>query len=340
MSGRVPVSFGVAVSCTAAGLALGWAADQAFGDPQRGHPVAGFGAAAAALERHTYAADRGRGAAHVAILVGGVAVGGAVLERAVASQPIRHALVMAMATWAVLGGRSLVREAELIRGHLDRGDLGAARLQVRNLVGRATESLDADEVARACIESLAENTSDAVVAPLFWGAVAGVPGLLAYRAANTLDAMVGHRSARYERFGWAAARLDDLANWVPARVTAALALAVASRGVGPGAGPVPLGWAANDIAAVLREARRHPSPNAGVVEAAFARVLGVSLGGSNVYDGRTEDRGVLGDGPPARVGDIDRAARLAQLVSATALAGAVALRLGISRPPRADARRR
>lgn len=318
---------------SAAGLALGWAADQAFGDPRRGHPVAGFGAAAAALERRTYAADRAHGVAHVAILVGGAAVAGAILERAVASHAGRHAALVATATWAVLGGRSLVREAGIIHGQLDRGDLTAARVQVRNLVGRDTASLDADGVARACIESLAENTSDAVVAPLLWGAVAGVPGLLAYRASNTLDAMVGHRSSRYERFGWAAARLDDLVNWAPARVTAALALAAAPAAhvvAEGGAGPPRQGSATAGIAAVRRDAHRHPSPNAGVVEAAFAGVLGVSLGGSNVYDGRAEDRGVLGDGPPAGVNDIPRATHLAQLVSAGALAIAVGVRVSLS----------
>ena len=138
------------------------------------------------------------------------------------------------------------------------------------------------------MESVAENTSDAVVAPLLWGAVAGLPGLLGYRAVNTLDAMVGHRSPRYRRFGWAAARLDDLANWVPARVGAGLAAALRRR------------WSAGPRAEALRAVAdgrgRHPSPNAGVVEAAFAGALGIRLGGRNVYDGRVEERGVLGDG--------------------------------------------
>ena len=193
----------------------------------------------------------------------------------------------------------------------------AARVQVRNLVGRDTTRLDADEVARACIESLAENTSDAVVAPLLWGGVAGVPGLLGYRAINTLDAMIGHRSPRYAEFGWAAARLDDLVNWVPARVAGALAI-VAGRGVGVGDGSAAL-------RAIRRDAPAHPSPNGGVVEAAFAGVLGVRLGGSNAYDGRVEDRGTLGHGPPATTRDIAPARRLARRVSAGAALAAVAL---------------
>ena len=148
--------------------------------------------------------------------------------------------------------------------------------QVRHLVGRDTAELSPEEVARATVESVAENASDAVVAPLLWGAVAGLPGLLGYRAANTLDAMIGHRSPRYLRFGWAAARLDDLANWVPARLAALAAAAWA---------PLVGGTAGNAVGVVRRDAGRHPSPNAGVVEAAFAGALDVRLGGRNAYHG-------------------------------------------------------
>ena len=297
------------------GLALGWALDQAFGDPRRWHPVAGFGSAATALEERTYAVRRARGVAHVALLVGTTVGLGILAERSTRRSRIAHTLVTAAATWAVLGGRSLTREASTIDGQLRRGDVAAARVQVRNLVGRDTTRLDADEVARACIESLAENTSDAVVAPLLWGGLLGVPGLLGYRAVNTLDAMVGHRNDRYREFGWAAARLDDVVNWAPARVAAALALASTEsreRGVA--------GWAA-----IRRDAPAHPSPNGGVVEAAFAGVLGVRLGGSNSYEGEIEDRGTLGTGPAASARDIARATRLAQRVSIGSLAVAVAI---------------
>ncbi len=188
---------------------------------------------------------------------------------------------------------------------------------MRNLVGRETADLSADEVARATVESLAENTSDAVVAPLFWGTVAGIPGLLGYRAVNTLDAMIGHRSPRYRRFGWAAARLDDVVNWLPARL-AAVATAAAAPLVG--------GSTRETLRIVVRDAGRHPSPNAGVVESAFAGALGVRLGGRNVYHGEAEDRGVLGDGRPVRTTDIARATRLAAVVSAAAMVGGVVLR--------------
>ena len=188
-------------------------------------------------------------------------------------------------------------------------------------MGRDPTWLDAGEVARATIESVAENTSDAVVAPLLWGAVAGPAGLLGYRALNTLDAMVGHRSPRYGRFGWAAARLDDAANLVPARVTALLAAAGSPRAA---------------LRAWHRDARRHPSPNAGPVEASFAGALGVRLGGTNVYGDAVEDRGHLGDGRPPAPSDIPPAVRLADRVGFTSLlvALAIARRRARRRPPR------
>src|SRR5262249_41107178 len=154
------------------------------------------------------------------------------------------------------------------------------------------------EVARAAVESVAENTVDAVVAPALWAALAGAPGVLAYRAVNTLDAMVGHRSTRYARFGWASARLDDAANWVPARVTAALVAAARPA------------RAAAIASAVRHQAPAHPSPNAGVAEAAFAAALGVRLGGRNAYGDRVELRPALGDGPPPAPADVARAVRL------------------------------
>ncbi len=301
----------------ATGLALGWFVDRLVGDPRRWHPVGGFGSVAARLEQHTYAPRRWRGVVHVVMLAGGASAFGVVAERVSRHHGAAHTLVTAAATWAVLGGRSLAREATIIDGQLRADDLAAARLQVRNLVGRDTSALDADEVARACVESLAENTSDAVVAPLFWGALLGVPGLLGYRAVNTLDAMIGHRSERYGEFGWGAARLDDLVNWAPARLSGILALAL-SLGVGQGS-------IREGLSAIRRDAPAHPSPNGGVVEAAFAGTLGVSLGGANVYDGRTENRGRLGGGRPAGVSDIQPATRLARRVSLAALGLAAAI---------------
>ena len=303
----------------AAGLALGHLADRRFGDPRRWHPVAGFGRAAAALETRTYADSRGRGVLHLALLVGTVTGGGLVLERQARSRPVAHTLLTAAATWTVLGGTSLGREAAAVHDLLAGDDLPGARQRLTHLVGRDTSVLDEGEVSRASVESVAENTSDAVVAPLLWGALLGVPGLLGYRAANTLDAMVGHRGERYGRFGWASARFDDLLNLPGARLSGLLAAALA-----PSVGGRPLAA----LRAWARDARRHPSPNAGVVEAAFAGALGVRLGGRNHYAHGVEDRVLLGDGPPPSRDDIDRSVRLADAVGtgAVAVAAAIALR--------------
>ncbi|MFC8501354.1 adenosylcobinamide-phosphate synthase CbiB [Pedococcus sp. NPDC057267] len=297
-----------------AGLVLGYAADLLLGDPRRGHPVAAFGRAAELLERHTYAPRRSRGVVHEAVLVGGVVVLGHGLNRL---PPAGKVVAVAVTTWVVLGGRSLSREAQAMQTLLHEGDLDGARVRIRNLVGRDPSALDADELARACVESVAENGSDAVVAPLVWGAVAGLPGMLGYRAVNTLDAMVGHRSPRYREFGWAAARFDDVLNWLPASVTvAATALATGSRR-----------GARHTFAVVRRDAPAHPSPNAGRVEAAFAAALGRQLGGRNDYDGVAEDRGRLGDGPAVTAEDIDHARALQHRIGLISLLGVVSARL-------------
>jgi len=299
------------------GLAVGYLADRVVGDPGRGHPVAGFGAAAVWLEARCYADRRAAGLVHTGALVGAGVALGVVVERLISNRSLSTVVTTAAATWAVLGGRSLSREAATVAGQLADGRLVAARDQVRHLVGRDTAELSTEEVARATVESVAENASDAIVAPLLWGAVAGLPGLIGYRAVNTLDAMIGHRTPRYLEFGWAAARLDDLANWVPARLAALAAAAWA---------PLIGGTAGKAIDVVRRDADRHPSPNAGVVEAAFAGALDVQLGGRNAYHGTVEDRGVLGNGRLVTVADIDRADRLAAAVSLTALVVAVLVR--------------
>ena len=301
----------------AVGLALGYLADTLLGDPRTWHPVAGFGRLATWLERRTYADARLAGVCHALLLAGGTIGLGALAERFGARRPMTTILLTGLATWTVLGGRSLRRAAAGVAEPLASGDLPAARTRVRHLVGRDVAELSESEVARATVESVAENTSDAVVAPLLWGAGLGVPGLLGYRAVNTLDAMIGHRSPRYERFGWAAARLDDLANWVPARASG-LTAALAARLVG--------GSPPHVLRVVRRDAGQHPSPNAGVVEAAFAAALGIRLGGRNSYCGQVSERGMLGDGPAAGAGDIPRANRLAGAVELFALALAVLLR--------------
>jgi adenosylcobinamide-phosphate synthase len=309
----------------ATGLALGVLADAVFADPRRGHPVAGFGRFAGAAERRVWRDSRAAGAAYTALCAGlPVAVaalaarrGGEVALTAPAARRGGEVALTALATWAVLGGTSLSREAHLMARHLDAGDLAAARARLRSLCARDPAELGEKELTRATVESVAENTGDAVVAPLFWGAIAGVPGLVGYRAVNTLDAMVGYRSERYANFGWAAARLDDLANLVPARVTGLLTVAAA-----PAVGGTPV-RAARALAAGRRN---HPSPNAGWCEAAAAGALDVRLGGANTYGARTETRPTLHpDGRAPEVADIGRAVRLSRVVACGAAALAVAV---------------
>jgi adenosylcobinamide-phosphate synthase len=311
----------------AAGLAAGVALDALLGDPRRGHPVAAFGAAASALESRDYADSRLRGAAHAAACILATAAPAVLLQRRTRGRPSLQAAAVALAVWAVTGARSLHHEAERTLVPVSENDLESARKLLPNLCGRDPAGLDGGEIVRAVIESVAENTSDAIVAPLVWGAIAGLPGLVAYRAVNTLDAMVGYRSPRYLRFGWAAARLDDAANWIPARVTAALTIAVAPLVSPKGSRP-----AASALRAVLRDGGRHPSPNAGRCEAAFAGALGVRLGGTNVYEGVTEARPGLGEGRAPEPDDARRAIRLSRAV--TVAATALAVLIALARPRR------
>jgi adenosylcobinamide-phosphate synthase len=297
-----------------AGLLLGFAADRLLGDPRRFHPVAGFGHLAGRAEKSLYADSRAAGTAYAGLLVGSTAAVGVLAERLVRDRPIARTLLTAAATWAVLGGRSLEREAEVMAGYLEDKDLVAARARLGHLCSRDATDLAADELARATVESVAENTSDACVAPLWWGGVFGIPGLIGYRAANTLDAMVGYRSARYRNFGWCAARLDDLLNLLPARACAVLTGFAAGR-----PGETWRVW--------RRDAPKHPSPNAGPVEAAFAGALDLRLGGTNTYGDEVEDRGSLGDGLPPTVPDIRRTAALARRVGYAAAVTAAILAL-------------
>ncbi len=300
----------------AGGIAAGVLADALAGDPQRGHPVALFGRAAAALEGHLYADRRSAGAAFTVASVALAASPVSAAERLAGGSIPASAALTAAVTWAVTGARSLTAEAARIRDALTAGDLPAARRLLPNLCGRDPQHLDASAITRAVVESVAENTSDAIVAPLWWGGLAGPSGLAGYRAINTLDAMVGHHSARYERFGWVSAWADDVANWLPARLTAVLTAACA-----PAVGGSP----AATWRAACRYGARHPSPNAGWCEAAFAGALGVRLGGPLSYDGQPEHRPELGTGRPPGPADITRAVRLSRAVTAGATAVAASL---------------
>lgn len=310
------------------GIALGVLADAVLGDPRRGHPVAGFGWCATALEGVTYRDDRAAGVVHTAALVVGVAAAAALVESRMSSG-LGRVVLTAAATWAALGGTTLTATGSRMADLLDADDTDSARELLPALCGRDPASLDHRGLARAATESVAENTSDAQVAPLLWAAIAGVPGVLAYRAVNTLDAMIGNRSARYARFGWAAARLDDLANYVPARLTGALAVVCA---------PLVGGSGARAARAWHRDAARHPSPNAGIPEASFAGALGVKLGGPTQYRHQLEIRPTLGDGPAPRVAELRTAVRLSRSVQAGA--SIVSLAVALLWQAAADQRRR
>lgn len=284
--------------------AAGLVADELLGEPPVPvHPVVWLGRGLTRVEHAVYADDRRAGAVHA---IAGAAIGLAA-GTAVPST--------ALAAYVTVAGSALRDAARSVAAALDGGDIAAARERLPALVGRDPSCLDEKEICRAVVESVAENTVDAVVAPALWASVAGARGAYTYRAANTMDAMVGHRSARYRNFGWAAARLDDVAAWVPARVTAALVAACRPR-------------AARDVARIVRrDAAAHPSPNGGVAEAAFAAALGLRLGGENRYDDRVELRPVLGDGRPPERHDITRAVALSRdagrmLAAVLAVAGA------------------
>lgn len=305
------------------GLVLGYALDVGLGDPRQRHPVAAFGNAAVAFERRVYADTRARGAVYWAVCVG-APVGLSVLaarcgaertgRRAVRS--VGRVVGTAAVTWAVVGQRSLLHEGRRLGDALHEATPEAARRRLPALCGRDPSVLDRQGLARAGVESLAENTSDGVVAPLLWGAALGVPGLVGYRAVNTLDAMVGNRSSRYRNFGWAAARADDVANLVPARLTALLTCLAA---------PLVGGQAFAAWRTWRRDCRSHPSPNAGHCEAAAAGALGLRLGGTSVYRGGVEHRPGLGDGRAPEPDDVRRAATLSGVVGLLALGVSAAM---------------
>ena len=294
------------------GVVLGLLVDRALGEPPaQVHPVVGFGHVMQKVERRCWADRFSAGLLYATVGASmGVCAG-----RAVRNVPVAVAIAVA--------GRSLREAATAVEWRLAAGDLPGARDAVSALVGRDPAQLDASAISAAVVESLAENSVDAVVAPVFWTIVAGAPGAFGHRAVNTMDAMVGHRSPRYHRFGTAAARLDDVANYVPARIYAALVAVVRP-------------WSARTvIEAVKRDAGSHPSPNSGVAEAAAAAALGRELGGPLRYGGRLEERPRLGTGPRPTAGDIARARLLAEQVELT-LAAVLILAASVRRGSRDD----
>ena len=304
-------------------LLLAMAVDALFGDPRwlwrhLAHPVVGMGWIIARLEGRWLdpamsAADQARRGLITSLLVIGLsaAVALAVQELCARSTVGWVVLVLAMST--LIAARGLYEHVAAVAAGLEQG-LAEGRRTVAHIVGRDPASLDAHGVARAAIESTAENFADGVVALLLWGVLFGLPGMAAYKAINTLDSMIGHRSPRYVHFGRFAARLDDVANWLPARLSALLILgaALCLPGMTPGAG-----WRA-----MWRDASRHRSVNAGWPEAAMAGALGLRLAGPRRYAGELVDDAWMGNGRAAATpSDIRRGLRL--LILACGLAAAL-----------------
>lgn len=290
--------------------ALAVALDLALGDPSdRFHPVRWLGMLIGWLERKIYVTDSGyAGGATLAAVTLLVTSGVIALVLRVGRKggAAGRLLAGAIVVYFTVSLRQLTRRALEVERHLETGHIADARRGVSAIVGRDTGALDACELTRATVESVAENTSDGVVAPLFYALTLGPLGAALYRAANTLDSMVGYRDDRYARFGWASARLDDLANLVPARLTSC-ALVAASWLSG--------GDAARAARTAIRDAGKHESPNAGWLEAAMAGALGVRLGGTNYYRGVPADCVHLGEATmplePAHIAGAVRYARLA-----------------------------
>lgn len=263
-----------------------------------------------------WADSTARGVAYLTVALAPVAAVGLAAEALTRRHPWAHGIATSAAGWLVIGAHSLAAEGEQMASELEAEDLAAARERLPHLCGRVPDTMPEQELARGTIESLAENTADSAVASLWWGAGLGIPGMLIHRASNTLDAMVGHHNPHYEHFGKAAARLDDALDWIPARLTGVVATVCA---------PLAGGDIVTTARIVHRDARNHPSPNGGWCESAWAGALGVRLGGRNVYPGgRVEYRGILGEGPRPRAGQVRHAASLVGTVTAVVVTAAAA----------------
>jgi adenosylcobinamide-phosphate synthase len=305
----------------AGAMAVAMAVDAFLGWPnwlfaRVGHPVTWLGRLIKVLDaRWNRASDapavrRAAGVAAAVLVITLAIVIGWVVEIALPSGWTRIVLVGVLA-WPLVALRSLDDHIAAVADPLASGDIAGARLAVAQIVGRDPAALDDAGIARATIESLAENASDGIVAPVFWGALFGLPGIAGYKAINTLDSMIGHRTERHEAFGWAAARIDDLANLIPARVTGFLFVMLA---------PQP----SQALSCMLQDANRHRSPNAGWPEAAMAGGLGVRLSGPRIYHGSIANEPWLNEGArdPAAA-DVRRGLKLyrrAMMLSGAALA--------------------
>ncbi len=300
--------------------------DVAAGDPRwLPHPVRGMGAVIGWIDhriRHICRSEQALQIAGACLALGlPAAVYGAatwLIAQAAAVYPMLGQAVAIGLAYTTLAGRDLYDHVQAVTRALAAGDLARARQAVAMIVGRDTAALTEPEIARATVETIAESTADGIIAPLVYLSLGGAPLALAYKAVNTLDSMIGHRDERYEHFGWASARLDDVANWVPARLTGGFIALAAGLSTGQ--------WhRIHESWYILhRDGDKHPSPNSGQPEAAMAGALGVQLGGRNYYDGVAHDAEPLGDGPAEVAPEhIDQASRIMLVAYALGLFFAV-----------------
>lgn len=280
-------------------LCLGLLLDRIFGEPRRFHPLVGLGRYIARVEHVLYTTSKLRGIWAVALVLLPVSTLGGLLHYVIVGT-WAYLPVAALVLYFCIGGRSLIEHAERINGPLEQGDISNARRALSFIVSRDTDALDESHIALAASESVLENGSDALFAALFWFMLGGIPGVLLYRTANTLDAMWGYRTSRYQQFGWCAARLDDVLNWCPARLTV-LGYALASGSMQGMRRALRCAW---------QQGRGWKSPNAGPVMAAGAGALNVELGGGSVYHGQWQERPILGTGKPPTIGTLRAACRL------------------------------
>lgn len=301
-------------------LILGWTLDLVFGDPARlPHPVVAFGKWIAMLERRLNKGSRRR-AKGAAVAVVSIAMTFGITYAILNVSGIISSILSVVLIFFCLAGTTLRREVRMVFAALDRS-LDEGRRQVSRIVGRDTSALSAQEVRTAALETLAENLSDGVVAPLFWLCLLGVPGMMAYKMVNTLDSMIGYRNERYKDFGCWAARIDDIANWLPARITA-LAIVIA-------------GWAylalkgrrkslAGLAAFVMSNGPRHASPNSGWPEAALAATLDCRFGGPHIYFGTLVEKPFIGSNPRAlSTSDMTVSLRVCTAAEALCVAAAI-----------------
>jgi adenosylcobinamide-phosphate synthase len=311
---------------TGGDLLLAVGLDIGVGDPRwLPHPVRGMGRVITWCDKNVRLMCHGSQSLRLAgacLAVGlpvlTYAIGAFVIEQAVAVSVLLGKVVTVGLAFTTLAGRDLVDHVRAVSQALAGGNLVGARHAVSLIVGRDTETLSEPEVVRATVETIAESTTDGVIAPLVYLTIGGVPLALAYKAINTLDSMIGHRDARYVDFGWASARFDDLANWIPARLTAGFIVLAAGIATGQWS-RVKLSWHI-----LCRDGHKHSSPNSGKPEAAMAGALGIQLGGLNFYDGLPHERPRLGDGARSLVpNDIDLAVRITVITCGVGLLLAV-----------------